>query len=62
MDNFQDFEELGINDNEEPSDFQTAANHVQKLASKLENADLLQLYGFYKQGLEGMNINLKKNE
>lgn len=33
--------------------FNQAAEHVRKLTSKLDNQQLLQLYGLYKQGTEG---------
>lgn len=52
---YKDLEELGIdcNSDELTEAFHTAANHLTKLASKLDNVVLLNLYAFYKQGLEG---------
>lgn len=52
---YTDLEELGINcnDDEITKTFTLAANHLTKLVSKLDNDTLLNLYGYYKQGLEG---------
>lgn len=43
-------------DEQSPLDisFNKAANHVRKLTSKLGNNQLLELYGLYKQGTEGV--------
>lgn len=43
-------------DDQSPLDisFNTAADHVRKLTSKLGNNQLLELYGLYKQGTEGV--------
>lgn len=42
-------------DDQSPLDisFNKAADHVRKLTNKLDNNQLLELYGLYKQGLEG---------
>lgn len=51
---FNDLEELGMGGGDELNEkFMTAANHLTKLVSTLDNDTLLKLYGFYKQGLEG---------
>jgi len=54
------FDDLDIDDDDELSvKFNSAAQHVQKLASSQDNATLLNLYGLYKQGNEG-NINIPR--
>lgn len=52
IDNFSDLKELGI-DCDGNDLFNKAANHVQKIASKLDDQVLLSLYGFYKQSIDG---------
>lgn len=60
VDDYNDLRELGIEFDNASSDpltnqFQQAAKHLQFLLSQqtIDNETLLQLYGFYKQGLEG---------
>lgn len=56
LDNFNDLEELGINDLEEgdlSNNFAKAASHLQTLAASTDAKTLLTLYGYYKQATEG---------
>lgn len=56
VDNFSDLSELGISDVDDEhlsNTFAKAANHVQSIASKLDNKILLSLYSYYKQATEG---------
>lgn len=53
LDNYDDLEELGIEDDELTSTFTKAANHVQTLAASTDAKTLLTLYGYYKQATEG---------
>lgn len=52
---YKDFEELGIDCKSDKltEAFHCAANHLTNIATKLSNEDLLKLYGYYKQGIEG---------
>lgn len=61
---FKDLEELGINCNNASIDeltekFTIAADHLKSFVSKLDTDTLLNLYGLYKQGLEG-DCNISK--
>lgn len=58
VDNYSDLKELGI-DCEECDDsltevFNRAADHLKSLLSSVDNQTLLTLYGYYKQGSEGI--------
>ncbi|XP_019870180.1 acyl-CoA-binding domain-containing protein 6 [Aethina tumida] len=52
-----DLDELGLSSNDEEDTlsitFNNAADHLKSLVSNLDNATLLTLYGYYKQGSEG---------
>lgn len=50
--NYDDLDEF-VETDELTMQFTKAANHLQKLVATLDNNTLLELYGLYKQGLEG---------
>ncbi|XP_044749494.1 acyl-CoA-binding domain-containing protein 6-like [Coccinella septempunctata] len=56
VDNFSDLKELGIDPNlsELDENFEQAANHLPMLVSSLSEETLLTLYGYYKQGKDGI--------
>lgn len=56
LDNYNDLEELGINDLEDgdlATNFTKAANHLQTITASTDTKTLLTLYGYYKQATEG---------
>ncbi|XP_050305500.1 acyl-CoA-binding domain-containing protein 6-like [Anthonomus grandis grandis] len=54
-DDYSDLRELGIGVSDPlTNEFEQAAKHVQSIAGKLDNKDLLTLYGLYKQAIEGV--------